>query len=100
MNDPEIKSVGSVHKLYFGEYNLTIDVDRIHEGSRNETSGEMTIKSLEKYADGFIFQGRQNLLSARSRTETARRLSPNPPKGSGHPEEARDERSRLETAWP
>ena len=26
--------------------------------------------------------------------------SPNPPKGSGHPEEARDERSRLETAWP
>ena len=27
-------------------------------------------------------------------------LSPNPPKGSGHPEEARDERSRLETAWP
>ena len=77
MNDPEIKSVGSVHKLYFGEYNLTIDVDRIHEGSRNETSGEMTIKSLEKYTDGFdgfIFQGRQNLLSARSRTETARRL--------------------------
>ena len=27
-------------------------------------------------------------------------ISPNPPKGSGHPEEARDERSRLETAWP
>ena len=27
-------------------------------------------------------------------------LNPNPPKGSGHPEEARDERSRLETAWP
>ena len=27
-------------------------------------------------------------------------VSPNPPKGSGHPEEARDERSRLETAWP
>ena len=27
-------------------------------------------------------------------------LNPNPPKGSGHPEEARDERSRIEAAWP
>ena len=31
---------------------------------------------------------------------TTGNLSPNPPKRSGHPEEARDERSRLETAWP
>ena len=28
------------------------------------------------------------------------RLNPNPPKGSGHPDEARDEGSRIETAWP
>ena len=27
-------------------------------------------------------------------------LNPNPPKGSGHSEEARDERSRIEAARP
>lgn len=63
------------------------------------TRGASTVECRKLTTLFDALESRLALEGAVVSTGSSGRLSPNPPKGSGHAEEARDETSHIETAW-
>lgn len=74
MNLPVLTATGGIYQLVFSSEQIEVQVDRLNENSKYETSGEITVKSVIPGFAGFLHRARLNLTSSPTRKAMAKVL--------------------------
>ena len=75
MSAPKIIANGGVYLLNWGDEQISIQVDRIHEDSKYTVTGEMVVKTTTPGASPHLHQARVNLTSTSARRTLAGHLT-------------------------
>ena len=71
---PTLQNLGGIYQLEFIDERLSVQVDRITESTKYETSGEIAIKCHIPGLGGHIHQARLNLTSSSARKSMSKFL--------------------------
>lgn len=72
---PSLTNTAGIYALNFTDEKISVQIDRINENSKHETTGELVITSRVPGRSGHVHQSRLNLTSSSTRSTLAKNLT-------------------------